>query len=319
MGLTAFGAEEGGGGGGHDAGMRRPNERLRIGVIGLGAMGRPMAGHLLRAHDGVAITSRHPARDADLVDAGAEWYDSPRALAAEVDLVLLMLPDLPEVEQVLSGDAGILAAQPTDLLLVVSSTSSPTGMRDLAVRLDRDTHGSVRVVDAPVSGGVEGAAAGGLSIMVGGAGDDAALACDVLRACGTPVHLGPLGAGQVAKACNQLVVAATVLALGEAAVLAERSGLDVAALFELLQGGYADSRILRTKGALMVAQDYDPRARACYVAKDVRFAADVAAATHTGAVLTPAVLAAFDELVESGLGDLDMAVTRRFVDEHDQP
>jgi 2-hydroxy-3-oxopropionate reductase len=198
-----------------------------VGVIGLGAMGHPMATNLLREFpDGVQLTGRDRTRYEDLVGAGARWHDTPRDLADAVAIVMLMLPDLPEVEAVLDGPQGLLAAYPHDLLVIISSTSSPTGVRDLSARL-RQEHPGVRVVDAPVSGGVDGAEAGTLSIMVGGAENDVAQALPVLAACGTPVHLGPLGSGQVAKACNQLVVAATVLALGEAAVLADRSGLDL--------------------------------------------------------------------------------------------
>ncbi|MEP6630653.1 MAG: NAD(P)-dependent oxidoreductase, partial [Lapillicoccus sp.] len=281
-----------------------------------GAMGRPMAHHLLRRADThVGITGRGAERYRDLVDAGATWHDSPRSLAAGARVILLMLPDLPQVEAVLGGPDGILAASPTDLLLVVSSTSSPAGVRALGRRLEEETKGAVRLVDAPVSGGVEGAAAGTLSIMVGGSDADAAVAASVLAACGRPVHLGPLGAGQVAKACNQLIVAATVLSLGEALVLAERSGLDLDLLVDLLAGGYADSRILRTRGARMVAEDYGPSAAARYLLKDVGFAADVAADTDTATALLPAVRAAFTELVERGLGDADIGVTRRLTQE----
>lgn len=286
----------------------------RVGFIGLGAMGRPMVASLLAAGVPVSLTGRSPAAAAALVEAGAVWCDSPRTLAeGEVAVVVLMLPDLPEVEAVLDGADGILAASPRDLVLVVASTSSPDGVRALDRRLGERTGGAVRVVDAPVSGGTDGAAAGTLLIMVGGAEPDVARALPVLRACGTPVHLGPLGAGQVAKACNQMIVAATILALGEAAVLADRSGLDLPVLFDLLAGGYAGSRLLSTRGERIVAEDYRPSGAARYLVKDLRFASEVAAATGTHAALLPAVRAAFDELVAAGLGDADMAVTRRFV------
>lgn len=290
-----------------------------VGVIGLGAMGRPMTRHLLgRPATAVGITGRGAERYQDLVDAGATWHDTPRSLAAAVEVVILMLPDLPEVEAVLGGPDGILAAEPDDLLLIVSSTSSPAGVRALGARLHDETGGAVRVVDAPVSGGVEGAEAASLSIMVGGTDADAARAAGVLSACGRPVHLGPLGAGEVAKACNQLIVAAAVLSIGEALVLAERSGLDLDVLVDLLGGGYADSRILQTRGARMAAGDYEPTAAARYLLKDVGFAAAVAEDTGTEAALLPAVRAAFAELVERGLGDADMGVTRRLTQERGQ-
>ena len=149
--------------------------------------------------------------------------------------------------------------------------------------------------------------------MVGGADEDVARALPVLAACGTPVHLGPLGAGEVAKACNQMIVAATVLALGEAAVLADRSGLDLRVLFDLLGGGYAGSRILATRGERIVTEDYSPSGLAKYMVKDLDFATAIAAETDTHPVLLPAVRAGFVELVERGLGDFDMSVTRRFI------
>jgi 2-hydroxy-3-oxopropionate reductase len=295
---------------------QEPKPVRTVGIIGLGAMGKPMTANLLRAGDRtVRITGRTPSRSVDLVAAGAEWHDTPRSLATGCQVIVLMVPDLPEVEAVLAGPDGILAADPTDLVLVISSTSSPQGVRDLHARLGEQTAGAVRVVDAPVSGGTDGAIAGTLSIMVGGGPDDVARVRPVLQACGTPVHLGPLGAGQVAKACNQLIVAATILALGEAAVLADRSGLDLPVLFDLLSGGYAGSRILETRGQRLVTEDYSPSGVAKYMIKDLDFASAIAAATNTHPILLPAVRAGFQELVERGLGDLDIAVTRRFVAE----
>ena len=297
-----------------------PTSVTPVGVIGLGAMGRPMTEHLLRRPDlRVGITGRGADRYRDLVDAGATWHDTPRSLAGSTRVVLLMVPDLPQVEEILDGPGGLLAAEPDDLLLVVSCTSSPTGVRALGERLHARTAGRVRVVDAPVSGGVEGATDGSLSIMVGGTDEDAAAAIRVLKACGRPVHLGPLGAGEVAKACNQLIVAAAALSLGEAMVLADRSGLDLELFVDLLGGGYADSRILRTRGGPMRREDYRPDAMARYLLKDLGFATDVAAQTGTDAVLLPAVRAAFAELVARGLGDADMAVTRRYVAERRHP
>ena len=211
---------------------------------------------------------------------------------------------------VLDGDDGLLAGA-GDLLLLIGSTSSPTGVRAIAERLHRQSGGRVRVVDCPVSGGVDGASAGTLSIMLGGTDADAALAAQILSPCGTPVHLGPLGAGEVAKACNQLVVAATIVALGEATELAARSGLDLDALWSLLAGGYAGSNLLASRKDRLVAGDDSPSGAAAYMVKDLGFAADVAASTHTATALLPALRALFDELVDAGLGDRDISVTRR--------
>ncbi|MGW9113065.1 NAD(P)-dependent oxidoreductase [Microbacterium sp. NPDC055683] len=286
----------------------------RVGVIGLGAMGRPMAAHLLAAHGALALTGR-ARRHGDLEAAGASWHDTPRALAAGSDVVLSMLPDLPELEQALAGDDGLLAGIGGPLLLLIGSTSSATAVRALADRLAAETDGRVRVVDSPVSGGEDGAIAGTLSIMLGGEEEDTALAARVLAPCGTPVRLGPLGAGEVAKSCNQLVVSATMLALAEATVLADRSGIDPAALWDLLGGGYAGSNLLRSRRDKLVERDYSPSGVAKYMVKDLRFAGDVADATGTRPVLLPALRAAFDELVARGLGDDDLAVARRLVEE----
>ena len=284
-----------------------------VGVVGLGTMGRPMAANILRSGSGVHITGRSREKYGDLLAAGAVWHSSPRSLAEAVSLLVLMLPDLPQVEEVLAGSDGILAGTFSDLLLIIASTSSPIEVRELGQRLAGETGGRVRMIDAPVSGGSEGAHAGTLSIMVGGDERDVNDAWPVLVACGNPVHLGPLGSGQVAKACNQMIVAATVLALGEAAVLADRSGIDLDELFRLLAGGYAGSRILETRGARIIREDYSPSGAARHLVKDLGFAASVAQATGTQTVLLPILKAAFEELTASGFGDQDIAVTRRYV------
>ncbi|MFT4259934.1 NAD(P)-dependent oxidoreductase [Microbacterium sp.] len=285
-----------------------------VGIVGLGAMGRPVADRLLAAHGTMHIHARSP--QPGLIAAGASWAETPRQLASRVDVLVTFLPDLPQLEELLAGADGILAGA-GDLLLLIGSTSSAPSVRSLAARLSAQTDGRIRVVDCPVSGGVDGATAGTLSIMLGGAAEDAAVAASVLSPCGTPVHLGPLGAGEVAKACNQLVVSATILALGEATVLAERSGLDLDALWTLLGGGYAGSNLLDSRKHKLVSGDDSPSGMAQYMVKDLRFAADIAEATGTAAVLLPTLRAAFDEIVATGLGDRDIAVSRRFVASRD--
>lgn len=284
------------------------DEKIRLGLIGAGAMGTPMALRLRTARGALTVCARS-ARP-DLADAGIAVVHTPRELAARSDAVLVMLPDLPELEDALAGHDGLLSGA-GDLLLLVGSTSSPTGVRDLAARLHRESDGRIRVVDCPASGGVDGATAGTLSVMIGGTDADAAVAAALLAPCGTPVHLGPLGAGEVAKACNQLVVAATITALGEATELAARSGLDVDALWTLLAGGYAGSNLLTSRRERLVAGDDSPSGAAKYMVKDLGFAADVARATGIHAALLPALREIFDEIVDAGLGERDISVTRR--------
>jgi 2-hydroxy-3-oxopropionate reductase len=285
---------------------------VRLGVIGLGSMGEPMAGHLLAAHGGLVVHSR--SRKPALLEAGATWAETPRELAEQADAVLVMLPDLPQLTPMLEGPDGLLAAG-TELLLMVGSTSSPRGIRELTARLERESAGRVRLVDVPVSGGEAGARAGTLSIMAGGADEDVARATALLAPCGTVRHLGPLGAGEVAKACNQMIVGATMMALAEATVLAERSGIAPAVLFEVLSGGYAGSRLLEDKREKLAAGDYSPGGIAAYMTKDLGFAADVAEDTETSPALLGALRSAYDELVAAGLGEEDLSVARRFIAE----
>ncbi len=286
-----------------------------VGVIGLGVMGAPMTRNLLAAAPGVPVSvyGRTPAKLADLVAAGATAVPTPRELAEASEMVLVVLPDLPDLEALLDGSDGLLAGVRRPTVLVVSSTVSPAGIRALAARLDEGTGGLLRVVDAPVSGGEDGAAAGTLSIMVGGDPTDCEFVRPVLATMGIPVRLGPLGAGQTAKACNQMIVAATMLALGEAAVIAERSGLDLAALFELLGGGYAGSRMLESRKQRLVEKDHSPSGAAKFMLKDLRFAAAAAEETATATRQLPALRAAFAELVERGHGDEDISVVQAYI------
>lgn len=286
-----------------------------VGVVGLGVMGAPMAGHILRAGFPLHVTARRPASAAGLVDAGATWHPNPRALAGHCDVVVLVVPDLPDVEAVLDGPDGLLAGATGPLVVVISSTVSPDGVRRLDERVRAASGGLVRLVDAPVSGGQEGAVAGTLAVMVGGAEADVAVAQPVLAATGLAVHLGPLGAGQVAKACNQMIVAATVLALGEAAVVAERAGLDVAAMLDLLASGYAGSRVLDVKKRRFALHDHSPSGAARFMVKDLGFASDEARRTGTVTPQLDVLRAVFTDLTVRGLGDQDTAVVQAYVED----
>lgn len=279
-----------------------------VGVIGLGAMGAPMTAHLVAAgHDVVVL--HHSLHKTE----GARPVDDPRHMAGQADLVLLMVPGAPEIDTLLphlAEGAAQREAGRGGVVIAVGSTVSP---EDVA-RWHRE-HPDLALVDAPVSGGEAGAVRGELSIMVGGEDRAAALALEVLAACGRPVHLGPLGAGQVAKACNQLVCAAEIVALSEASVVAERAGLDLAELLELMGGGYAGSVILEDKAPKLMAHDYAVSARASFVHKDVSAYLDAARATGTRSVLGGPLLDAARQLVDAGLGEQDSAVFQKWVAE----
>ena len=281
-------------------------------------MGAPMASNILRAArdagSGVTVTARRIERVAEIVRDGAHWVPTAREVATASDVVLLMLPDLPDVEKVLGGDDGLIAGVTAPLVLAIGSTSSPDGVRELAARLASETNGLVSVIDAPVSGGEDGAIAGTLSIMVGGAAADFDRASLVLAAAGVPKLLGPVGSGEVAKACNQMIVAATVLALGEAIVIADRSGLDVGELLGILAGGYAGSRVLETRSDRFVNKDYHPSGMAKYMVKDLAFALAEAGKSGTVAPQLETVSRQFSALVAAGFGEQDISVTRAFVE-----
>ena len=277
-----------------------------VGIIGLGSMGKPMAGHVISAgHDVVVLhRSLHKAP-------GARAVDTPRHMARQCDVVILLVPGAPEIDGVL--DELVEGARERDadhdrLVLTISSTVSPVDI----TRWHRDTSG-VEFVDAPISGGEAGAIRGDLSVMVGGDDAAAGLLSDVLSSCGRPVHLGPLGAGQVAKACNQLICAAEIVAISEASVVAERAGLDLGTLLELLQGGYAGSTILADKTPKLVAHDYSVSAQAAFVHKDVSAYLDAARATGTTSVLGGPIAAAAQQLIDAGLGEQDSAVFQKWI------
>lgn len=280
-----------------------------------------MAAHLLAAlgPGRLHVTARRAEAALPLTENGAAWHGTAREVAASAATVVLMVPDLPQVRELLDGPDGLLAGAREDLLLVVSSTSSPQGVRDLDAEVRARTAGVVRVVDAPVSGGEEGARAGTLAIMVGGADGDAARACAALAPCGRAEHLGPLGAGQVAKACNQMIVAATVAALGEASVLAERAGLDVGRLLELIGTGYAGSRILDVKARRFATHDHSPSGAARFMVKDLTFASEEAARTGTGTPQLDTLRMLFTDLTAAGLGDQDTAVVQAWIERLEHP
>lgn len=274
-----------------------------------------MAGHLLAAHGGLVVHSRTPKQS--LLDTGATWADTPRELAEQVDAVLVMLPDLPQLLPMLEGPDGLLAGS-DPLLVMLGSTSSPRAVRELGEQLQTDTGGRVRLVDVPVSGGQKGAERGDLSIMAGGDDAGAARAFELLAPCGTVRHLGSLGAGEVAKACNQMIVGATMLALAEASVLAERSGIALSDLYDVLEGGYAGSNLLVDKRPMLESGDDAPGGIAAYMLKDLAFATNIAEDTATQPALLGALTAAYQELVDAGLGERDLSVAKRFVAQREE-
>lgn len=284
-----------------------------VGVIGLGAMGRPMAECLAGAGmPPVVIRDLDEPALAVLRIAGARRAASIAVLAAEVDVIVLSLPDGAAVEQVTLGPDGIAAAGRPGLVVLDTSTIEPERARRIATAL---AGSGISYIDAPVSGGTVAAASGSLSVMAGGDAEALERARPVLDAIAERVvHLGPAGSGQVAKACNQLIVLGSIELVAEALTLAEQSGIDPGRLREALLGGFASSRILEQHGARMLRGDYEAGGRAAFHLKDI---ASVAELKALSGVPTPAFDAAarqLERLVAEGGGDLDHAALKTLLD-----
>jgi 2-hydroxy-3-oxopropionate reductase len=274
-----------------------------VGLVGLGQMGGAMCRTLLRAGWHVVVWDISAAAVAAAAEAGAEAATSPSEVATRGHLVITSLPDAHAVRAVALGPAGLVASRTGDLLVVDTSTTSPTEARDLAA--DLATYG-VGFLDAPVSGGVRGAETGQLSVMVGGSSDLLDRVRPVLSLLAKAViPCGPVGAGQITKACNQLVVMATHESIAEALLLAEASGLDAWRVRDALMAGYAASPILEIQGPRMLERDFVPGGKARFHLKDIATINELA--RHAGLEL-PAYAATarqVERLVEAGGGDLD--------------
>ena len=279
---------------------------MRVSLLGLGPMGAPMAANLARGLGALTVWNRTPGKAADVVALGAREAGTPAEAAA--DVVLTVLPDLPQVEAVLHGPDGLLAgwrrAGAPQPVLVVHGTVSAIAMRAFAEGLRRE-HG-VRVVDAPMSGGVPGAERCALSLMVGGDPADVEALAPVFAAIATTVvHFGPIGSGQLAKACNQVVVAGTIAALCEALCLADHYGLPRADLLSALAGGLAGSTVLDQKRERWLREDFAGGGSARNQLKDLRFAREAAEAAGAPSELSALLHEQFDRMVAAGDGDLD--------------
>jgi 3-hydroxyisobutyrate dehydrogenase len=287
--------------------------QLRVGFCGLGTMGAAMAANIRRAGHPLTVWNRTPGRAALPLSLGATEAKDPRTLADACDIVVMCVSDTPDVEALLFGDDGVAAGARRGCLVVDCSTISPAATREFAGRLGRS---GVAFVDAPVSGGSEGAEKGTLTIMVGGSDADVARARPVLEAMGSSItHMGPVGAGQATKAVNQVILAGTYLGVAEGIVLAIKAGLDPQAVVTALSGGAARSWVLENRSARMIADEYPLGFRIALHLKDLAIALGLA--REVGAALPVAALASQIEagLVARGYGDDDNAALARAIRE----
>jgi 2-hydroxy-3-oxopropionate reductase len=275
----------------------------RIGFIGLGVMGVPMARNLLAADFEVVAWNRGPEPLAVLVEAGASAADGPDAVAAEADVVISIVSDDAALREVLGGPAGAIAAARPGSLVVDMSTVSPAIARELAAAAGER---GVGFLDAPVSGGDVGARAGTLSIMVGGAAEDVERARPVFEVLGSRVtHVGDSGAGQIAKACNQVLVAVIFGGLAEALVLGSKLGADPAAILDAVGGGMAANRIMDVRRDNFLDHDFAPGFKVDLHHKDLEIALGASGEVDAPLPLTAEVQQMFRQLRAAGHGGED--------------
>jgi 3-hydroxyisobutyrate dehydrogenase len=282
---------------------------MKVAFIGMGTMGAPMALNVLKAGHEVVVYNRTREKELSLADAGALRADTPREAAAGAEMIITCVSDTPDVEAVVLGPDGVIHGAPAGSLVVDMSTISPASTRQIAATL---ANKGVRMLDAPVSGGSEGARNGSLAIMVGGEAEDVQHAMPVLKAMGrTITHVGDIGSGQIAKAINQVILAGTFMGVAEGMVLGMKAGLDMQKVIEAISGGAAGSWVLSNRAMNMVNNTYPLGFRVRLHHKDLRIALE--AARDLG---IPLPIGALVDQIENGIigrgyGDEDMSAMAR--------
>lgn len=285
----------------------------KIGFIGLGIMGKPMAMNLIKAGYSVALYSRRPESLESLIAAGAKGFASPKELAPHVDVIITMVSTTADIEEILLEKNGIIhTAKPQTIVIDMSTISAGATQRIANVLKKKE----IDMLDAPVSGGEQGAIKGTLSIMVGGNAAILEKVRPILSALGSQIiHIGDQGAGQVAKACNQIIIAETIVAVSEALSLAKKSGIDPAKVREALLGGFAHSKVLEIHGKRMLDNDYKPGFKASLHRKDMHLAIEQA---HQVGIDLPAAqyaMKCLDRLVLKGHSEDDSSALHLLVEE----
>lgn len=278
----------------------------KIGLIGPGIMGQPMGMNLINAGYPLWVFSRNAERAQPLVEAGATRCDTPRAVAEQADIIICIVSDTPDVEAVVLDENGVLEGASAGKVLVDMSTISPIATRKMAQTL---LEKGVEMLDAPVSGGDVGARNGTLSIMVGGKPEVFERIKPVFDVLGKNIiHVGENGAGQVAKACNQILVAEHINAAGEALLLARACGVDPEKVRQALLGGFAYSKVLEVHGERMLTRNFDPGFKAKLHKKDMHIVTDTMDEKGLDLPTAKAVTQALDQAVANGDSELDSTV-----------
>ena len=286
---------------------------MKVAFIGMGTMGAPMAMNLLKAGHEVTVHNRTREKEEPVAKAGARRAESPREAAQGAQIIVTCVSDTPDVENIILGDNGVIHGAPQGSIVVDMSTISPTATRRMAAELSKK---GIKMLDAPVSGGSEGAQKGTLSIMIGGDEQDLTTAKPVLQAMGeTITHIGPIGAGQMTKAINQIVAAGTYWAVAEGIALGLKAGLDMEKIVQAVGGGAASSWPLVNRSSNMINNSYPLGFKVQLHRKDLTIALEVA--RELGVTLP---VSAYVEQVETGLiacgyGDEDISAIARSIRE----
>jgi 2-hydroxy-3-oxopropionate reductase len=276
---------------------------LKVGYIGLGLMGKSIARNILKAGFPLVVHNRSQAAVHELVAEGASAASSPQEVAEQVDVIFTNLPDTPDVEKVVLGEKGVIAGAHAGLIYVDNSTIKPASARRLAEKLAAK---NMFALDAPVSGGDIGARNGTLTIMVGGDASALEKVMPIFQAMGkTVTHVGDAGAGQVAKAANQIMVAAQMVAMGELLVFAKKAGVDPRKVVDAIKGGAAQCWTLDVKPPRLFDGNRNPGFKAHMQLKDLKIILDTAQEYDIPVSSTFENTRLFQQMIDSGMGDLD--------------
>ncbi|NNE84099.1 MAG: NAD(P)-dependent oxidoreductase [Alphaproteobacteria bacterium] len=285
----------------------------KIGLIGLGHMGRPMARNLHKAGATVTVSSRSPGPVDELASEGMAKAATPREVAAASDIIIMMVTDTASVDLVLHGPDGVIAGLNPGATIIDMGTTKVRETRQWAEEVAQTGN---TYIDAPVSGGQVGAEQGSLSIMAGGSAEVLERVRPVFDVLGKNItHIGNVGAGQVAKTANQSIVAVTLAAVAEGLTLAQRAGVDPAKVREALQGGFAESRVLDLHGGRMVERMFEAGGPARVQLKDVDQALELAAQVGLEPPTLINIQKLWQKMIDHGWGDLDQAGIIRVIEE----
>ena len=286
---------------------------MKVAFIGLGTMGIGMSLNILKAGHEVTVHNRTRQKEEAVAKEGAKRADSPRQAAEGAEIIITMVSDTPDVEAVIMGEDGVIQGAPQGAIVIDMSTISPAATRQMAAELGKK---GIKMLDAPVSGGPEGAQNGTLAIMVGGDPADFEKASPILEIMGkTVTHVGPIGAGQITKAINQILISGTYLTVAEGLTLGMKAGLDMEKVIQAISGGAASSWVLHNRGINVVNNTYPLGFRVRLHHKDLKIALDTARELEVMLPATALVAQIENGLIARGYGDDDVSAIGRSIRE----